>query len=159
MNKKSFTLIEMLISITLFSIVIVFLYNSLEQSEKSNKFYSKKLNEQKNYKQIKKTFFEDIVNRKINENFSIIEDKNKNAILTFKTKNTFHNPFYEYVTYKIIDKNILYRIQSKTKLHEGFIDIVHNNVIKFKVAIKNKKFIIIYVKFKNGDDFYFNLKL
>jgi len=163
MKKKSFTLIEMLISITLFSIIIIFLYDTLEQSKNSNIFYSKKLDELKNISKIKKLFFEDIVNKKNNSKFSITPDKNKNSILHFQSKNSFHNPFYKYITYKIVDENTLVRIQSKTTFEGAFVDVVYENIIKFKVIenkdLKKKKSIVIYFEFENEKSYFISLVL
>ena len=42
--KKSFTLLELIISITLFMIIVVFLYKTLDQTKHSNKLFSNKQN-------------------------------------------------------------------------------------------------------------------
>jgi prepilin-type N-terminal cleavage/methylation domain-containing protein len=45
MRRHAFTLIEMMIAITLFSVVMIFLYQSMATLDKSNRFYSDKLQE------------------------------------------------------------------------------------------------------------------
>ena len=43
MRRRAFTLIEMMIAITLFSVVMIFLYQSVASLGKSNRFYGEKL--------------------------------------------------------------------------------------------------------------------
>jgi prepilin-type N-terminal cleavage/methylation domain-containing protein len=166
--KKSFTLIEVLISITLLSIITIFLYNTLDLSQKSNKFYSNKLDKYSKKSNIKKLFYEDILNCN-KKNIKIYEDRNKNSIISFKTSNTFHNPFYNNVTYILSKEKELLRIQSmniynKKKLikfkyeDNKYIDIVQNNIKIFKVILNNGK-IIFFIKDNKEEKRYISIKL
>ena len=165
--KKAFTLMEMMISIILFSIIVLFLYQALDMTKKSNQFYSDKLYELESKSDIKKLFFEDIVNsQKI---YTPSEDKNKNNIFQFKTSNIFHNPFYTNVTYFLTKEDNLVRCESKTKfdkhkvynfVEDSYIDIVENNVTKFRIST-NKKYknsYSVYIKYKDESDIIFTLK-
>ncbi|HIP13014.1 MAG TPA: hypothetical protein EYG97_01035 [Arcobacter sp.] len=159
-NKKSFTLVEMMISITLFSIIIIFLYQSLEVTKNSNKFYSDKLSSFIKKNNVKKIMFEDIINAK---NISISSDKNKNSILKFTTSNLYHNNFFIHVSYLLTKENNLVRIQSKDIFQKNkvynlednsYIDILENKIVKFKVTTskKYKKSYIIYITYENGEN-------
>ena len=64
--KKAFTLLEVLISITIFSIIIIFLYQSLEITQKSNNFYSDKLELKQDDNSLKKMFFLDFIHTSFN---------------------------------------------------------------------------------------------
>jgi prepilin-type N-terminal cleavage/methylation domain-containing protein len=163
-DKKSFTLIEMLISISLFGIIIVFLYDTLELSQKSNQFFTEKIELSQKEINIKKVLFNDIINASI---INIFEDKNKNFIITMKSKNIYHKAFYNYITYIVSKKNNLLRIEHKHKYNKGknslrtddkYIDIVLKDIEIFKV-IKNTKEIIIAFKTKNKDTTYLLIKL
>ncbi len=93
MQKRSFTLIEILISIVLMVIIILFLYQALDITQKSNEFFTNKLSKQENKTKIKKVLFSDIIYSESN-NTQLIEDKNKNTILQMKSSNTYHDSFF-----------------------------------------------------------------
>ena len=156
--KKSFTLIEMMISIVLFSIVMIFLYQALNITQKSNKFYKKKLSKFKSKSQLNKLIFEDITNA--NSNIKLSKDKEDNTILQFKTSNLYHNPFFINITYLVTKENNLIRIESKIAFNkkkiynfidDTYIDIIDTNISKFKVS-KNKNIknnYIFYIEHKD----------
>ena len=156
---KAFTLIEMIISVTLFSIIIVFLYQTLDITQKSNKIYKKELWKIEKLQDIKILFFEDILN---STNLNILKDKNKNAILRFNSSNTFHNSFYTNILYIVSKENNLLRIESKIKYSKKtkteylqnenrYIDTIQKNVKIFNVYHneKNKNTYTIYLKLEN----------
>ncbi len=161
--KRSFTLVEMIISITLFSIVLVFLYKALDITKLSNQFYNKKLIQFEAKSDIKKLIFTDILNK--DNNITMKIDKNKNTILQFNSSNTYHNPFYTNITYLISKNNNLLRLESKNKFNKNkiynfidnsYIDIVDYNISKFKIA-KNKtdnKSYVLYIKYNNNEQIY-----
>ena len=87
--KKSFTLLELLISITLFMIIVVFLYKTLDQTKHSNKLFSNKQEVLKESNHLHNIFLEDVAE---SSKVDVIYDKNKNAIVKINTYNTYHRP-------------------------------------------------------------------
>jgi len=164
-NKKAFTLIEVLISITLFTIIILFLYQALDITQKSNNFYSEKLEIKQNENDLKKMFFLDFIN-KIDNKITLESDKNKNTIIKFKSINIYHNPFYTYITYLVSRESNLIRIESKSEFKSknlsddffdsSYIDIIYNNINKFKIEKKDNN-IYIYIENKEKDRIYFSI--
>jgi len=160
--KKAFTLLEVLISITLFSIIVIFLFQSLDISQKSNNFYSNQLELKQNDNSLKKMFFLDFVHN--DSNITAPFDSENNSILTFKSSNTYHNPFYNYITYFVSKESNLIRIESKEKFENNklsdmffdtcYIDIVAKDIIKFKLDKKKKS---IYIKQKEKEDILFSI--
>ena len=156
-KQNGFTLIEILISISIFSIVILFLHKTLDMTQKSNAFYSEKLKDKKEQNNLKKMFFLDLIQKK-SSLFKSIEDKEKNSIVKFKTTNTYRNPFFQNITYMVSKEKNLLRIESKDefdtkKLNDAFfknsyIDIVDNNITKFKVK-KQKDKVLFYILKEN----------
>lgn len=152
-NTKAFTLIEIIVSIALFSIIIIFLYQSFEMTKKTDLFYNNKVESALDNSRLKKILFMDLIN-KIEQTESITEDKNKNNIFILKSNNSYHNPFYENITYFVSKEKNLIRIESKdsfdkTKLNDDFfdnayIDTLDSNITKFKV-------------FNDGKNIYFYL--
>ena len=138
--KRSFTLIEVMVSITIFSIIILFLYKTLDMTEKSNTFLANKIDKVISLNSVKKILLEDIIK---SENITLSLDKNSNTILSLKTTNIYHNPFYLYVTYFISKEENLIRIESlklfnKNKLDDKFfkkayIDILISKIKAFEV--------------------------
>ena len=59
--KKSFTLVEVIISITLFAIIVLFLYETLDGTKKSNQFFNDKLVQKQDTNSIKKILFMDFI--------------------------------------------------------------------------------------------------
>ncbi len=166
--KRSFTLIEVIISITLFSIIIIFLYSTLNITQRSNQVFKDELNKNIAKEDIKFIFFEDLINSK--NTIKIYEDKDKNSILTFSTNNTFHNPFYTNITYLISKKNNLLRIESNLpydskKIYQfkdnenRYIDKLVENIKLFRVYQddKNKKKYTIYILYNNEKELIFTL--
>lgn len=156
MRKKSFTLVEILISISLFSIIIVFLYKMLDNTTAYNNFYKKKLTIQQNYNNIKKVFFLDLAN-KISNDINITKTRDDSIVVQFKSTNNYHNPFYQNITYFVSKSKHLLRIESlnsfnKDKLTDEFftqsyIDILDNNISDFYIS-KQKNNIKFYISNK-----------
>ncbi|WP_428025610.1 PulJ/GspJ family protein [Arcobacter sp.] len=163
--KKGFTLIEILISITLFSIILVFLYKALDLTKESNFFYEKKLDNLESSNKLKAILYEDIAKAK---SIEITFDRSLNTILKIQTNDMYHNPFYKYATYIVSqDKNLL-RIESLNKFNEkevldsffteAFVDKLDSEVIKFKISQSkdNKKIYSILLQKKDKPIVFFN---
>ena len=59
--KKSFTLIEVVISITLFSIILIFMYKTLDMTKFTNNIFEKKVAKNKKMNTFKDIIIEDIL--------------------------------------------------------------------------------------------------
>ncbi len=164
MKRSGFTLIELLISIALFAIITIFLYQTLDMNEKSNIFYEQKLESYQNADDLKFIIYEDILNNSAidtNKTKVITKDKNDNTILRLYTSNTFHNSFYANVTYFLGKEGNLFRIESKEffnpeavydVLKKSYIDVIYTGVEKFRVVKKEKeKDFALYILFTNGE--------
>ncbi len=132
--KKAFTLLEVMISITIFMIVLLFLYKALDQTKHSNKIFATKKEYIKDINYLSNVILEDVLERvkkdkdsekdksskkdKNKDKILKIEskfDKNKNSIVQFQTINTYHNIDFTYITYLVGANNKLVRIESKKK--------------------------------------------
>ncbi|MEA3352816.1 MAG: prepilin-type N-terminal cleavage/methylation domain-containing protein [Campylobacterota bacterium] len=153
-KTKAFTLVEILISITLFSIIILFLYETLNITQKSNDLYSEKLSEKQNSNIIKKIIFFDLMH---NDKTSLLLSKNNDeqTTLSMKTTNTYHNPFFQHITY-LLSKGELIRVESKKKFDikklnddffkDSYIDVLDRDIKKFKVVIHNNKQVSFFIQ-------------
>ena len=163
--KKSFTLLEVVISITIFMILLLFLYKVLEQTKYSNHLLKDKKENIKSTNHLHNIFFEDIA--ELTKLESISQDKNENSILKFTTSNTYHNPFFTNITYFISRESNLIRMESLTKFKgydspasfydNVYIDVLLKDIKLFEVTQnKENKSIVFAVQQKDKKKLFFN---
>ncbi len=155
-DKKAFTLLEVTISITLFMILVLFLYKSLDQTKHTNKIFENKKYELQKANNLNNIFLEDIAESI--SSIDILNDSDKNSIVRFKSNNTYHNPFLQNITYLISSNGMLVRIESKDKFkmqdslldfyENAYIDILLKDIEYFEVK-NNKDEILLVIKQKN----------
>lgn len=161
--KKSFTLLELLISITLFSIIVVFLYKTIDQTKHSNNLFSEKEQALKEANHLHNIFLEDIAE---SSNITIISDKNKNSIVKIVTNNTYHNAFFKNITYLINSSKKLVRIESYEVFNElqpmtldfevnSYIDILLEDLEFFELKNSGVNYNFL-LKQKDKDRNFFN---
>lgn len=161
--KKSFTLLEVIISIGIFSVLMIFLYKTLDQVSFSNNIFKEREKSLYKNNKIYKIMIEDTLE---SSKVEILEDKNKNSVLKLISTNTFHNPSYKNITYLIDASNTLVRVESKLEFlldkttsefyKDVYIDKIQEEVIIFSI-ISIKKDIKIVIKQENGSLEYINL--
>lgn len=161
--KRGFTLLEVLISIMIFGILIVFLYKTLDNTKYSNKLINEKKQNLINSNKIYNIFLEDILE---SSNIVILKDKNKNSILKMSSHNIFHNSNFNNVTYLIDNKNNLIRIESEGEFNlekntddfykNSYIDILIENIVFFEVLNKESN-ILISLNVKDKETKFYNL--
>ena len=161
--KKSFTLLEVIISIGIFSVLMIFLYKTLDQVSFSNNTFKEREKSLYKNNKIYKIMIEDTLE---SSKVEILEDKNKNSVLKLISTNTFHNPSYKNITYLIDASNTLVRVESKLEFLLGktssefykdvYIDKIQEEVIIFSI-ISIKKDIKIAIKQENRSLEYINL--
>jgi prepilin-type N-terminal cleavage/methylation domain-containing protein len=168
--KKGFTLIEVLISIALFFTIVLFLYQALDMSQKSNLFYEEKVSLLQNKDSLRLLLYQDVLdNSEKNSTKVLSEDKNNNTIFKLNSSNTFHNYFYPHITYFLGKENELIRIESKKYfderelneiLEESYVDVVFQKVSKFRVVQneKDKAKFAIFIEFEDGEKLYLTAK-
>ena len=161
--KKSFTLLEVIISIGIFSILMIFFYKTLDQVSFSNNIFKEKEKSLYSNNRIYKIMLEDTLE---SSKVEVLEDKNKNSVLKLISTNTFHNPSYKNITYLIDASNTLVRIESKLEFlldktssefyKDIYVDKIKDEVIIFSI-ISIKKDIKIAIKQENRSLEYLNL--
>ena len=171
MKRRAFTLIEVMVSITIFSIVMAFLYESLNHSKNFNKIFERHVDNYIESFDLQKIINEDIIETK--DSISIEEDKDGNTILLIKnTNNTYHNPFNKYVTYILSKENNILRIESKKEFkykefkseffddENTYIDILVKDIKKFLVLknLKDENGFSFYIESSNSKNYLFSAK-
>lgn len=108
--RKGFTLIELMISIVILSIIMVFLYKSYAELNAQNKKYEQVSSEIKKFELIKEMLFLDISLSK-SKSMTIIHLDPKEDIVFFQSAHSIHDRIHPYIGYIVKDQK-LYRIES-----------------------------------------------
>ena len=159
--KKSFTLIEVLLSIVILSILMLGISNVIKQLNFTQKFL--KNNYQKNIvinRTIKLLYYDILCSNKV-----IIKQQNGNTILLLKTSNSLYKIVQPYVIWYLSLKNSsLIRvetpknpIQKSSKffvLNSFYVDKFLDDVSIFEIYRNKDKF---FVYFKNKIPYFFEL--
>jgi prepilin-type N-terminal cleavage/methylation domain-containing protein len=155
--KKGFTLIELIISIALTAIILVFLYQSMHGISKTNNFYKTKLDDFSQTNRLVFLLYNDILlskNKDANNSTTKLENTNISTFI-LKTKHSikgFFNPFVTYVLFK--KEKVLYRLESLAKvelpLDEQSIFITRynkfDNISSFNIHQNLKDFLVYYTR-------------
>ncbi len=162
MKRGAFTLIEMMIAITIFALIVVFLYKSYDSLKRSNEKYTKITNQMQRNWRIKKMFFLDF-SLIIKSDISVLNQEKNEDVVILQTSNSIHNRTNPYVAYVVKD-GVLYRLESLQKLTYPFgADVVGDvdeigKVKRFRIykALKKEEqhavtYYLIDVKFANDE--------
>ncbi len=106
--RKAFTLIELMISIVLISIIMLFLYKSYSQLNHSNKTLELESAKIKKEELLKKTLYLDFT---LAMSVKIINQDKREDVVFLQTRNSIHKRVNPYVAY-IFKKKQLYRLES-----------------------------------------------
>lgn len=162
--KKAFTLLELVISISIFMILILFLYKVLDQTKYSNTLLLEKGKQLEISNRLHDILLEDIAESK---KVSITMTKEKNSLVRIETRNSYHNPYYKHVTYMISSNFKLLRIESLEVFNTGenvnidlflenaYIDILANDVELFEVKNSELNYVFV-IKEKDKERVFYN---
>ena len=108
--KKAFTLIELMISIMILSILMIFLYKSYSSLNISNKKYSNEVQKIKNIELIKKTIYLDFTLSAF-KSIKILNQSKTEDVIFMQSSNSIHDRINPYIAYLVKAKK-LYRLES-----------------------------------------------
>jgi prepilin-type N-terminal cleavage/methylation domain-containing protein len=106
--RKAFTLIELVVSIGILSIIMIFLYKSYASLNKSNSFYKKEVSKIKSEQLKKKVLFLDF---SLAMNIDLKPQDKQEDIVFLQSSNSMHNRYNPYIAY-IFKEHKLYRLES-----------------------------------------------
>lgn len=155
MRRHAFTLIEMMIAITLFSVVMIFLYQSMASLDKSNRFYGEKLQTISTEQSLFKILYLDLALSSSNVGEVINVNKNEDVVL-MQTRHVVHTHVMPYVAY-LVKKKHLYRVESAAKLSYPFESNLNvliddfGEVQKFRLY-KNSTHFLLHLNFGGQDN-------
>ena len=111
--NRSFTLIEMIIAVSLTALILAYLYQSMHGVDRVNHFYQKKIETGENKQALQLLLYNDILQSDTNS--SKINIINQNRLLTFALQgnHSIKNLFYPHITYVFYQKEqILFRLET-----------------------------------------------
>ena len=114
MKKNAFTLIELVISITILSIIMLFLYKSYADLNKTNKVYEKEVLQLQNISRIKQVLYLDLL-LATKQTLVVLHQDSKFDFISFETKHSLHRRIRPNIAY-IVKENILYRLESNNAI-------------------------------------------
>lgn len=114
--RKAFTLIEMMISVVILSIIMLFLYQAYASLNKSNSFYEVKSDAIKDEQLKKRIIYMDFALAQLGSISILNQDKQIDVVFLQSSHSLHrkHNPYIAYVT----KDNKLYRLESMEKFSE-----------------------------------------
>lgn len=166
MRRAAFTLIELMISIAILSIMMLYLYNSYASLNIENTLLEKEVKHITDIQKIKKVIYRD---------FSLattdpkIQQREKNEdFVRLTSSNSLHRRFNPYVTYILKNKK-LYRLESFHEIKHyqlGVDDLFDVDYLGeadiFKVyasSKKSEKKYLVHIDFKNMEDILYKIKV
>ncbi len=166
MKRRAFTLIELLVSITILSIIMVFLYKTYDMINRSNTIIKNQSEKIIDIQKIKKVIYMDfLLAQKKSIHIKNIE-KGKDFV-TMQSSNSIHQRYNPYITY-ILKEDKLYRLESLEAIKEYNIEANAQfdidkigDVTTFKVyksTIKDENSYLINIIFKNLDEILLKVK-
>jgi prepilin-type N-terminal cleavage/methylation domain-containing protein len=157
MRRLAFTLLEMLISITLIALMVTLVYGGLDNIKLREDIAIQNAKTRNKNNEIKKLLYEDILE---SNDIELETTKEKNTILHLVTTNIYHDKRYSYVIYKLSNQHNLLRIElpkkpkpskpastvPKLSYEEAFVDKVIDKVDSFSVYRgKNRDTLLISI--------------
>jgi len=106
--RKAFTLIEMMISISILSILMIFLYKSYAELNRSNATYKEVLSSMQQHELIKKVLYLDL---SLASKVKVLHQNKQTDVVFLQTKHSLHRRINPSVAYIFKDEH-LYRLES-----------------------------------------------
>ena len=162
--RKAFTLIELMISILILSILMIFLYKSYAGLNKANKIFQTETEKLSKFELLKKTLYLDFtLAQKITTN-----NQEKTQDLVFlQTPHSIHNRINPYVAYIVKDKK-LYRLESLKELKEYPLGVDSEFVVDtlgevkifrvYKSKEASQNLYLIHIEFESEDEIILKVK-
>ena len=177
-NRGAFTLIEMMVSISILSIMMIFLYESYASLNKSNFFYKGEVEYIKKNSLKKQVIyldfalaipFKDGANKLISLN--ILAQDSKEDVVLFQSSNSIHDRYNPYIAY-IIKDDILYRLESLKALEYplnndsdftvdnlGAVNSFRVYKSSQKVSDKKSAVYLVHIDFKDENNILLKIKV
>ena len=160
MKKTAFTLIELIISIVILSILMLFLYKSYAGLNKSNIIFSEEVQKITKGQLLKKTIYLDFASA-LSKSVSVLNQDRQEDVVFLQTTHSVHKRINPYVAYLVQD-NVLYRLESLKPFKEyplgadsEFVSDKLGEVKSFRVyasKAENQELYLVHIIFSKRDE-------
>ena len=116
MKRNAFTLIELMVSITILSLMMIFLYQSYAALNKSNAFYAQESAQLVQNDKIKEIIYLDY-SLALFDSIKILNQEKNEDVVFFQSSNSLHKNYNPYIAY-VVNENTLYRLESLKEFEE-----------------------------------------
>jgi len=157
--RRAFTLIELMIAITLTALLLTLLYSTANNITKSKEAYlEKEENLLSSVQKIQKLLTLDLLNSDVNSTFITNIETGEPSKVLIHTSNSLHRIENPWVFYKVTEESELLRVESpyrpKFPLIQQYspnikVDIICNKTRKFNIYKQKKQLLIIFQCQKN----------
>jgi len=163
--RKAFTLIEILLAVSILSIMMLFLYQSYSSLNISNRFYKDALGQIRSGYLKKKVLFLDL-SLAHREKTDILNQDTKEDVLFMQSSNSIHKRHNPYIAYFVQDAK-LYRLESvhefkeyPLSLTEEYVADCLGEVNSFRVyrSKGDEASYLVHVDFKEDEDILLKVK-
>jgi prepilin-type N-terminal cleavage/methylation domain-containing protein len=161
--RKAFTLIEMMISISILSILMLFLYKSYAELNRSNTTYTQVVKDLQKQELIKKILYLDV---SLASQVTIIHRDRKKDVVFLQTNHSLHKRIIPYVAYILKGKR-LYRLESLRNFKgypldagSDFVvdDLGEATLFRMYKGKTKKNLFVLHVKLKKQEDILLKIK-
>jgi len=159
-KKTAFTLIELIISIVILSILMLFLYKSYAGLNKSNIIFSEEVQKITKGQLLKKTIYLDFASA-LSKSVSVLNQDRQEDVVFLQTTHSVHKRINPYVAYLVQD-NVLYRLESLKPFKEyplgadsEFVSDKLGEVKSFRVyasKAENQELYLVHIIFSKRDE-------
>ncbi|MFT5659650.1 MAG: prepilin-type N-terminal cleavage/methylation domain-containing protein [Sulfurimonas sp.] len=159
-QRKAFTLIELIISISILSIMMLYLYQSYASLNRSNDIVQKDTQNILSMQKLKKVIFLDY-SLALHKSVKIVHRDSKEDFVFFQSSHSLHKRYNPYIAY-IVKANKLYRLESLKafKSYDLGVDAVFDvdfigeveNFRVYKSTDLQKEKYLLDIDFKNIED-------
>jgi len=165
--RKAFTLLEMILSISILSITMLFLYESYSSLNSSNTFYKQKLDTLKIDQLKKRVIFLDFT-LAFEKSINILNQGTKEDVVFFQSSNSIYKKYNPYIAY-ITKENKLYRLESLKEFKTYPLDMdvdftaeclgTVNSFRVYEPLNKEKGVLLLHIDFKEDEDVLLKIKV
>lgn len=131
--RKAFTLIEMMISVVILSIIMLFLYESYAALNRSNSFYEKRAETIKNELLKKRVVFLDF-SLALYQSVKVLNQDRNEDVVFMQSSNSLHKRFNPYIAYFVKEEK-LYRLESLKPFLEYPLEADSNFIVDYIGAV------------------------
>ena len=146
--RRAFTLIEMMISVVIFSIVVVFLYRAYGSLQHSNQKYETLQQKLDKEFKLKKLLYLDF-SLLVDGNVTVLHQDTSSDVVFLQTSHSIHDRINPYVAY-IFKEGMLYRMESLYPFREYPLGV--DRVGDVDVLVHAKRFRLYGALKKDGNN-------